>query len=365
MKSKILIVDDNKKNIQIAVQILRNEGYELMLALSASEATELLNGQLPDLILLDIMMPITDGLTFCRQLKSTKKFKDIPVIFLTALNDTNDMIKGFQAGGVDYIMKPMKKEELVIRVKNHINLYNARKEIIQLNKNRDFLYSIIAHDLRSSFFIINNSIPLLMNPKIFENKTKYKIILNDLENTASSSGTLLENLLEWTRSQSENIKFNKKIQPVYPIISECLNLFKTNIENKLINIECQINNNMMACFDEISIKTVIRNILGNAIKFTPKSGKIILSAKIEDGFMEIIIEDSGVGMPEDVVLKLKSTNERITTIGTNDEKGSGLGFTLIKDFINKNNAKLEIDSKPGKGTKMKIYLPTSQTYNEY
>ena len=145
----ILIVDDQMKNLELTANILQGEGFRISLAQHGEKALELLKSQTPDLILLDVMMPGLSGLETCRRIKQLPALKDIPVIFLTAKNQSEDLVEGFEAGGVDYIIKPFRKQELIVRVKNHIELADSRNRILQMNKTRDKLYGIIAHDLRS------------------------------------------------------------------------------------------------------------------------------------------------------------------------------------------------------------------------
>jgi two-component system, sensor histidine kinase and response regulator len=122
----ILVVDDNQENLRVVSNFLREKNYRIALATSGENALQILEQNKIDLILLDVMMPEMDGFTVCRNIKAKETLKDIPVIFLTARNDTNDIVKGFQAGGVDYITKPFRKEELFVRVINHLQLKIAR-----------------------------------------------------------------------------------------------------------------------------------------------------------------------------------------------------------------------------------------------
>ncbi|MFW5777932.1 MAG: response regulator, partial [Bacteroidota bacterium] len=148
-KITILIVDDNHQNLRVVSSFLKDKNYNLALATSGEKTLELLEKIHTDLILLDIMMPEMDGLETCRILKENPKTADIPVIFLTAKNQTEDIVEGFKAGGVDYITKPFNREELLVRIKNHVDLAKAKNKIIEMNNTRDKLYSIIAHDIKS------------------------------------------------------------------------------------------------------------------------------------------------------------------------------------------------------------------------
>ena len=353
----ILIVDDNNKNLQLTATLLKDEGYLISLAQNAEAALEQLGDLIPDLILLDIMMPGMDGLELCRIIKKNEKLCDIPVIFLTAKSQTEDLAEGFRAGGVDYINKPFNRDELLIRVKNHIELASTRKKIIEMNLMRDKLYSIIAHDIRSPFSGISLTLSAIANGLLDPNSAEFREILIHLEKTANETTILLDNLLEFTRLQSQSLSIASKYLPIYPVIIESIQLLKGNADKKNITITADISENIVAYFDEISISAVFRNLIFNSIKFTPENGMIDITARIEEDYARVKVTDTGIGISEELIKKIFVDNEHYTSPGTNKEQGSGLGSYIIKDFINRNNGKLKINSTPGSGTEMLVYLP--------
>lgn len=353
----ILIVDDNLTNLQVTAKLLKDEGYLISLAQSGHAALIQLDQQKPDLILLDIMMPEMDGLEVCRIIKKNDDLKDIPVIFLTAKNETEDLLEGFNVGGVDYITKPFKREEILIRVKNHLELADSRKKIIEMNKTRDKLYSIIAHDIRSPLSNISMVIQSIVDNNITPNSNDFNEIINGVGESTKYTLTLLENLLKWTELQSDSIALTPMSMDVSPILSDCVILLKANAEYKKISINLNMQTDASAYFDELSMHTVFRNIIANAIKFTPVNGSIIISSVVNAEFLEIRIKDNGTGMKKDVVEKIFKEHKPHTTLGTNKEQGTGLGLFLVKDFIEKNHGKLDVNSKLGKGTEVIVSLP--------
>lgn len=353
----ILIVDDNNKNLQLTASLLKEEGYLISVAQNAKDALLQLNEILPDLILLDIMMPGMDGLELCRLIKKNDKLCDIPVIFLTAKSQTEDLAEGFKAGGVDYINKPFNREELLVRVKNHIELASSRKQIIEMNLRRDKLYSIIAHDIRSPFSSISLTLSAIASGYLDPGSDEFRDILSQLEKTAAETSTLLDNLLEFTRLQSKTIAMNPKYLQVYPVIMESIQLLKGNADKKNITITYDISEDLIACFDEISMFAVFRNLIFNSIKFTPEGGTIDISATIEGNLARVQVTDSGIGLSEELIKKIFIDNEHYTSPGTNKEQGSGIGSYIIKDFVKRNRGELKIKSTPGKGTEMLVFLP--------
>jgi two-component system, sensor histidine kinase and response regulator len=357
----ILIVDDNNKNLQVTASLLKNEGYLISLAQNAENALAQLNELIPDLILLDIMMPGVDGLELCRIIKKNRKLQDIPVIFLTAKSQTDDLAAGFEAGGVDYINKPFNREELLIRVKNHIELASSRKKIIEMNLMRDKLYSIIAHDIRSPFSSISLTLSAITNGYLDTGSDEFKEIMIHLEKTANETSIMLDNLLEFTRMQSRAISMTTRSLALYPVIMESIQLLKGNADKKNLTITHDVPDNITASFDEISMSAVFRNIIFNSIKFTPENGMIHISAGEENDYAFVRVSDTGIGLSESLIKKIFINNEHYTSPGTNKEQGSGLGSFIIKDFVSKNRGKLKINSTPGKGTEILVYLPVRES----
>jgi len=357
----LLIIDDNLKNLQVTATMLRDEGYLISLAQSGKDALTLLDQLIPDLILLDIMMPEMDGFEFCRIIKKNEKLKEIPVIFLTARTQTEDLAEGFNAGGVDYITKPFNREELLIRVRNHIELAASRKKIMEVNLSRDKLYSVIAHDIKSPFSNIIMMINAIASGHLNPADDDFREIMATLEKTAVETNTLLNNLLEFTRVQISASLLNPKQLPVNTVMQEAIMLLKSNADRKNITITSEVHDDITGYFDEITIGAVFRNIISNAVKFTHEDGSINISAETDTDYVLVKFRDSGVGISEDVFRRIFINNENYTSLGTGREKGSGLGHHLIKDFINRNNGKLEIKSVPGSGTEVIVYLPLMTT----
>jgi two-component system sensor histidine kinase/response regulator len=314
----------------------------------------------PDLILLDIMMPVMDGLEVCRRLKKDQKVADIPVIFLTAKNQTEDLEAAFSAGGVDYITKPFKREELLIRIKNHLELSSARRKIIEMNKSRDMLYSVIAHDVRSPLSSISMSIKSIADGYLVPGTPEFREIMDYLNTTSATALAMIGNLLTYTRSQDYPVSVAKKMNNICPLIEDCINLLKGSADLKGIEISSNNNGDVPAYFDEITMHAVLRNLIMNAVKFTPEKGKIQISAAIENDRACIVVSDNGVGMTDEIINKVFNNNEHFTSPGTRMEKGSGLGAYIIRDFVKKNNGQLEVTSTPGAGTSVKVYLPVSE-----
>lgn len=353
----ILIVDDNLKNLQVTGKVLQDEGYLISIAPNGKQALELLKTTRPDIILLDVMMPEMDGLEVCRIIKLNEQLADIPILFLTAKNQTEDMVKGFQAGGLDYVTKPFHREELLVRVKNHLELANSRRKIVEMNKNRDKLYSIIAHDIKSPLSGITLTIGAIRSNIVTPGSDDYNEMLAFLEKSTTETVTLLNNLLSWAKIQSEVISIKPKITNIHSILAECLSLLQANANQKAISLTNNVPENFTAYFDEVTIHAVFRNIISNAIKFTPQKGSVSVNANVSNGYVNINFKDTGAGMPKEIIDKIMVRNQHHTSVGTNNEQGTGLGLVMVKDFVARNQGSVNINSKPGEGTEITVLLP--------
>jgi len=359
----ILIVDDVPRNIQLLGSILKQENYDIEFATSGYEALEWLASKRFDLILLDIMMPEMDGLELCRKIKDNPVTREISVIFLTAKADADSVINGFEVGAVDYITKPFNSKELLMRVKTHLTMQYQRKQIEQKNTFEKKIFSVIGHDLRSPIGNIRTYIDafLMMNKDIQE---PVKGLLRDLYILSDDAFGLLENLLNWAKSQSGSIHTRPQKENVARLMQLIIKIFSIQAENKNIIINYEGSDKIQAYIDRELISAVFRNIIANAIKFTPRGGSITVCYGLQTvkntKSAVVMIQDTGVGISPEVIENLMNENVHYTTYGTDNEKGSGLGIQLCKEFVNLNNGSLWIESTIGKGTTFYVSLPVDK-----
>ena len=369
---KILVVDDVQSNVLLLKALLGREGFNIIYAMNGTEALEKVKSESPDLVLLDVMMPDMDGFEVAGRLKVEPSQAEIPIIFLTALNDSASVVKGFQLGANDFISKPFRREELLIRVEHQLSLVDARRIILrqmeELRKTiagRDKLYSVIAHDLRSpmaSIKMLCNTIMMSIEPgsvpqDVFE-------MLEMANKTSEEVFSLLDNLLKWTKSQLG--KLSNVPQPIdlVGLVDGVLEVFKPIAESKSIALALERSiESVEVVVDVEMIKSVVRNLISNAIKFSHKDTTVTTRVETRmderNGLNEVIVivSDKGCGIKEEDQPKLLNEATHFTTFGTNSEEGSGLGLLLCKDFVAKNNGQLWFTSKPGAGSDFCFSLP--------
>lgn len=330
---KILIVDDVMSNVLLLKVLLTNEKFNIVTATNGQQALEQVKKENPDLILLDVMMPDMSGFEVAQRLKSDIETKDIPIIFLTALNSTADIVKGFQVGGNDFISKPFNKEELIIRVTHQISLVAAKRIILKQTEElrrtimgRDKLYSVIAHDLRSPM----GSIKMVLNMLILNlpseviGKDMYEM-LNMANQTTEEVFSLLDNLLKWTKSQIGKLNVVYQDFDIVGAVRGILEIFSMVAAVKHIDIELKGADELKSLdvhADVDMLKTVMRNLVSNAIKFSNPDSKVIVQIHKEEDMAVVSVKDSGCGISEEDQGKLLHTDTHFSTFGTNNEEGS-------------------------------------------
>jgi len=258
-----------------------------------------------------------------------------------AIKDENGKIQYFEGFVIDITER--KQAEAEIKLKN--------KELLKSNAEKDKFFSIIAHDLRSPFSsflgltqIMSEELPNLTMDQIQE-------IALTMRSSATNLLSLLENLLQWARVEQGLIPFNPKIVQLRSMVSESIAIVLEPAKNKGIDLTCDIPDNIEVFADSNMFQTVIRNLVSNAMKFTPKGGKISLSAKMSgDKSVEISIKDSGIGMSRALVGNLFRPDAQTSRNGTEGEPSSGLGLMLCKEFIEKHGGKIWAESEEGKGS---------------
>ena len=292
---KILIVDDVMSNVLLLKVLLTNEKFNIVTASNGNQALDQVKKENPDLILLDVMMPDMSGFEVSQKLKADPEAAHIPIIFLTALNSTADIVKGFQVGGNDFISKPFNKEELIIRVSHQISLV-AAKRIIEAKTEE-----------------LNSQIG------------KLKVVYQDIDMVEVVEG----------------------VGEIFAMVAGL-----KNIRLRIESPECQ------AVHADIDmIKTVIRNLISNAIKFSNEGSEVLIKVEESDGMSVVSVKDSGCGIDEESQKKLLHTDTHFSTFGTNNEEGSGLGLLLCQDFVVKNGGKLWFTSVKDEGSTFYFSIP--------
>ncbi len=366
-KTHILIVDDVPENLKIVALMLKASNYELALALNGPTALKILDENKIDLVLLDVMMPEMDGFEVCKRIKENFQTKDIPVIFLTAKTEIEDIVKGFKLGGADYISKPFKKDELLIRVQNHVKLAATKKKLILSNQELikakekaehaekaqfEFL-STMSHEIRTPL----NAVVGLTNILLLEEPKQSQIeYLSTLKFSSQNLLNIINDILDYNKLAINKVFLEQIDFNIFDIIKGMHYAMESLAKEKQIELKYSVDPNIPEIIvgDSTRLLQIINNLISNSIKFTKKGIVSIDVLKIfeTDRFVKLkfIIKDTGIGIPKD---KLNTIFEEFTQASSNTTReygGTGLGLPIAKKLLKIMGSDIHLESELGKGS---------------
>lgn len=388
----ILIVDDNPTNLKILSQTLTSAGFQLAIATNGEEALEEVMEELPELILLDVKMPKIDGFETCRRLKANPKAQDIPIIFMTALSDTIDKVKGLSLGAVDYITKPFDEQDVLARVRVHLRLRAAQKQIIAQEKLASLgtITAGVAHELRNPLnFVINyaqSSIDSLneLFLNIQENpQLEPQNILNHLQEVIRDSqaiyehgeraGRIIESMMQLARSEPGEYQCINLNDLLPQALKLAYHSFRSKHLQFLMTIHTQFDSNLEPIEAIVSdLHRAFINIIDNScyalyLKFleernqnTHFSPTLSLTTKNQESYIEIKIHDNGIGIQPDTIANVFTPFFTTKPPG----QGMGLGLSLTHDIIVlQHGGSIQLDTKWKQYTEFTLTLPKIQQEN--
>ncbi len=379
--ANILIVDNDNLIVQQLTLYIETSGNSPFSTLYPTYVMEYLGIEPIDLILLDINMPELDGLSLLKQLKSHSEYSSIPVIMLTSDENIQLQEACFNAGAMDFLYKPV--NEIVLRARIHsalsINNYITRleneisvrkqaednlkaseKELKKTNADKDKFFTIISHDLRSPFNTLMGITQILDEEFDEMEKEDIKGLINTIRKSIGNVYELLDGLLEWARANTGSMDYNPIEIDLLSAITKNIDIHKHNAKLKNIKLYNNVEKNSFAFADENMIQLIFRNLISNAIKFSNNGDSVEVSTKTKNGKVIITISDSGIGISEKDKTKLFKIEVHHSTIGTNNEAGTGVGLILCKELVEKMGGKIWVESELGKGSKFMFSLPTQK-----
>lgn len=362
--SMVLIIDDNPKNIQAVGNHLKAIGIDIAIATNGKKGLDIAKSRMPDLILLDIMMPDMGGYQVCEILKEDTATEKIPVIFLTAKVNKEDILQGFNLGAVDYIQKPFNAAELIARVKTHLKLKLYRDRIEEVNKKlkqadseKNEILSIAAHDLKNPIYSISMLAKVIRDETDLE-RAEIEEFSHDIITTSDRMLELIKNLLDLNAIEQGKAKIIPEDFKVAELICSMSDIYRERAAEK--NIRLNVVNNtedIVLRADRSATLQVIDNLVSNAIKFSPHDRNIYINIRDAGEFGIIEVKDEGPGLTEEDKKKLFGKFERLSAQPTGNENSTGLGLSIVKKYIDSMNGKISCESSPGKGAAFIVELP--------
>jgi two-component system sensor histidine kinase/response regulator len=354
---RILVTDDQAANIQIVGNMLGKLGYEIVPAPDGPTALKRMALREPDLILLDVLMPGMDGLEVCRRIRDNPEWKDIPIIFLSAADDKELIVRALEAGGVDYVTKPFNHAEMLSRVRTHLTLKMTRDRLKQLAEDKDELLGILAHDLKSHLGGMQMSASVLRN-RIAQLSEQKRAQL--CENIYHSTGQLLAFVKEFLANSAADHGFELRteIVDIAGIVTRVAQDYDEAALRKSLKIHCEIPlEPLNALADHTATTQVFDNLVSNAVKFSPPNREIHLVLCATSDHIECRVRDQGPGFSEEDKARMFRRYGRLSARPTGGEPSTGLGLSIVKKLVQAMKGDLTCDSAPDQGATFTVRLP--------
>jgi signal transduction histidine kinase len=360
--ASILVVDDTVENLQLLSSMLHAHGYEVRPVTNGRDAMLAARSDPPELVLLDVSMPEMDGYEVCSRLKESADLREIPVIFLTALNGTADKVKAFEVGGADYVTKPFQIDEVLARIRVHVALRRSRLDLLAsyerlrgLERLREDLVQMVVHDMRSP---LSGLIQLLNMIQTDATCTLGEEAAKDLQyavQAAAGVNGLANDLLDVSRLEENKLPLDRTSNDLVPICREVL--VRLAPLDRTRRLELDASGVVAARCDRGVVRRVLENLVGNAVKHTPSGGRVWVSAVAGPERVRVAVHDEGPGVPPEARSKIF---EKFGTVAARRESqyhSAGLGLTFCKLAVEAHGGTIGVDAGDPVGSVFWVDLP--------
>jgi two-component system sensor histidine kinase/response regulator len=352
---RILVVDDQPANLRTLAALLSRAGHEVATAGNGDDALAQADASPPDLILLDMMMPGRDGFSVLAELRQRPALQGVPVVFLTAAQDRDLLLRAFDGGAVDYVTKPFLAEELLARVHAHIGLKLARDRLERVARERQELVNLVAHDLKNPLSsVLFASDILLQDGCRPERVPRY---LDMIHGSARDALGYIRRYLETQSGRRVQADASASLREVFAWLAERYELqFESRGMRLLAAMPCD---EAVAAIDPLVLRQVGENLLGNAMKYAP-GGDVCLSARRgATGYWQVLVEDRGPGIPAARQRELFQPFVRLVEHDPADGLSSGLGLSLARQIVAEHGGALWYEDREGGGARFVVELPAA------
>jgi len=355
--ARILVVDDQTVNVQIVGTALGNLGYEIIPASDGVTALKRVALRRPDLILLDLLMPGMGGCEVCLQLKANSDWKDIPVIFLSAADDKELIVRALDSGGVDYITKPFNQAELISRVRTQLALKSARDQLQQLAEDKDELLGILAHDLKNYLGGMNMSAGLLCRQTARFNDERTTQLAENILRTSTQSLAFVKEFLA-NAAADHGFAFKPSAVNLEETARAAIRQFEEAARQKKITIQTDFTAEAVVAQADVSaLNQILENLISNALKFSPSGKNVQVSVRRLNHHAECVVRDEGPGFSPEDKARMFRRYGRLSARPTGGEPSTGLGLSIVRKLVLGMGGELLCESAAGKGAAFTVRLP--------
>lgn len=361
---RILVADDQPGNLDTIIKYLEDSSslYSILNATNGKIACKVAEKKQPDLIIMDWEMPVMSGIEAIRYLKAQDVTKDIPIIMATGVMLSPAHLKvALDAGAIDYIRKPIERTELLARINSILkladsykmikqqneNIQSANKRLLELNHEKDQLIHVVAHDLKVPLSHISSLIHII-DPGADNLTEKQAAFIQMIGQSSDRLIKLINNILDIEAIESKKAKLTFEPIDLKQVLLQVSDEFTHLAVRKNIRITCHISSGVVMA-DKIHITQIFENLLSNAVKFSPKNSKVKVRCMIREGKVRVEVQDQGAGiLPEEMSL-LFMKYQKLSARPTAGEKSTGLGLSIVKQYVEAMKGRVWCESEPGKG----------------
>ena len=362
---RVLVVDDQDPNRLLLRDLLEAQGHEVIEAVDGSEALQQVATTAPDVVLLDIGMPGMDGFEVCRRIKSEPSTASIPVLLVTALSQRDHRLLGIGAGANDYITKPIDKSDLTLRVRNAVRMHQLYVEVEQqyrrlerLELLRDSLVHMIVHDLRSPLAGIRAYLDLLKLDGAGRLDREMTQSIDEARKVAVEMTDMVSDLLDVSRLEAGKMPLELVLTDLGIVATDAVTGIGAAARRVSLQLQ-QAPERLRAMIDASVIRRVIANLVGNAIKFTPASGRIRVSVQGVEGSVRVSVADTGGGIPREFHDKIFEKFGQVEAARHGTKHSSGLGLTFCKFAVEAHGGTIGMESVVGQGSTFWFLVPVA------
>jgi len=360
-QGRILLVDDNPTNIDVLYEFLSDVGYEVFVAEDGPSAISRLDFMLPDLILLDIMMPHMDGFEVCDHLKTQDRAREIPVIFITAMGAVDDKVRGFDAGGVDYITKPFQNQEVLARIRTHLSMKRMREalrsknqQLLEQNNALDAYARTVAHDLKNPLNLILNYARLIQDEGALSGMAAQD--LSTIIMSADRMNHIIQDLLLLAQLRKDEVTAVNV--DMASVVRQSLDRLAFQLSEK--NVQVTEPPEWIPAMGVASwLQGVWVNYISNALKYGGEPPRITLQCRRVGNLVEYAVEDNGPGIPEEAQAGIF---DEFSRVGGEKAEGHGVGLAIVKRIVERLQGEVGVRNlSPGPGCRFLFTLPAVET----
>lgn len=364
----VMIVDDAPASLQLLFHLLDKQGYRIAAFTDASEALAAAEKAPPDLIMMDIRMPGLDGLEACRRLKAHARLGDIPVLFISMLDEPERIVQAFAAGGADYVIKPFQPEVVLARVNAHLRLRSlflesrqCRLELEQADIEKEKIRSLILHDIKEPMSLLTIAAGMLADPEESLSGQDIHDVAGQIQTGLKRVHALLDDLVQCARIGQAGIECAPKTLSLRALVECCLRTLLPTALKKDIRIDANIAPDVLVRADPDMIDTVLRNLILNAVKYSRRGAGVTVSSERDADMVRIAVRDEGMGMDQAMLDKVFTISKDKLQLGSEGERGVGLGLLLCKRFVQRHGGRIWLESQRWQGTTAFLTLPAADS----